>query len=151
MIEELDKKNVPWTLLLEADPDEEKVAAYIETGEGFIWKEKNEIAGVLVYTTRQTEFEIMNLSVAEKEQGKGIGGQLLDAAFALLSARAETQKRILVRTGSTSNAALHLYRKKGYQEISREKDYFIKNYPQPIFENGERLRDQITLANEWKK
>ncbi|MDU7055385.1 MAG: N-acetyltransferase, partial [Enterococcus hirae] len=47
-----------------------------------------------------------------------------------------------------SSAALQLYKKIGFLEISREKDYFVKNYKQPIYENGQRLRDQVTLAKK---
>ncbi len=36
MIEELNKIDLPWSLLLDADPDKEKVQVYVSKGNG--WK-----------------------------------------------------------------------------------------------------------------
>ena len=146
MIEELNKKDLPWSLLLDADPDKEKVQVYVSRGSGWIWKEKEKTIGVLIYVAREKEYEIVNVAVAPTYQGKGIGGKLLETAFQKLSQLASSQTQIIIRTGSTSSAALHLYQKMGYVEIGRVKDYFIHHYSEPIFENGDHLRDQVILA-----
>lgn len=125
MIEELNKKDLPWSLLLDADPDKEKVQVYVSRGSGWIWKEKEKTIGVLIYVAREKEYEIVNVAVAPTYQGKGIGGKLLETAFQKLSQLASNQTRIIIRTGTTSSAALHLYQKMGYVEIGRVKDYFI--------------------------
>ena len=146
MIEELNKKDLPWSLLLDADPDKEKVQVYVSRGSGWIWKEKEKTIGVLIYVAREKEYEIVNEAVAPTYQGKGIGGKLLETAFQKLSQLASSQTQIIIRTGSTSSAALHLYQKMGYVEIGRVKDYFIHHYSEPIFENGDQLRDQVILV-----
>ena len=146
MIEELNKKDLPWSLLLDADPDKEKVQVYVSRGSGWIWKEKEKTTGVLIYVAREKEYEIVNVAVTPTYQGKGIGGKLLETAFQKLSQLASNQTRIIIRTGTTSSAALHLYQKMGYVEIGRVKDYFIHHYSEPIFENGDQLRDQVILA-----
>ena len=146
MIEELNKKDLPWSLLLDADPDKEKVQVYVSRGSGWIWKEKEKTIGVLIYVAREKEYEIVNVAVAPTYQGKGIGGKLLETAFQKLSQLASSQTQIIIRTGSTSSAALHLYQKMGYVEIGRVKDYFIHHYSEPIFENGDQFRDQVILA-----
>ncbi|UWS52149.1 GNAT family N-acetyltransferase [Enterococcus faecium] len=128
MIEELNKKDLPWSLLLDADPDKEKVQVYVSRGSGWIWKEKEKTIGVLIYVAREKEYEIVNVAVAPTYQGKGIGGKLLETAFQKLSQLASSQTQIIIRTGSTSSAALHLYQKMGYVEIGRVKDYFIHHY-----------------------
>ncbi|EME8163626.1 GNAT family N-acetyltransferase [Enterococcus faecium] len=146
MIEELNKKDLPWSLLLDADPDKEKVQVYVSRGSGWIWKEKEKTIGVLIYVAREKEYEIVNVAVAPTYQGKGIGGKLLETAFQKLLQLASSQTQIIIRTGSTSSAALHLYQKMGYVEIGRVKDYFIHHYSEPIFENGDQLRDQVILV-----
>ncbi|WVE61782.1 GNAT family N-acetyltransferase [Enterococcus faecium] len=146
MIEELNKKDLPWSLLLDASPDKEKVQVYVSRGSGWIWKEKEKTIGVLIYVAREKEYEIVNVAVAPTYQGKGIGGKLLETAFQKLSQLASSQTQMIIRTGSTSSAALHLYQKMGYVEIGRVKDYFIHHYSEPIFENGNQLRDQVILA-----
>lgn len=98
-----------------------------------------------MYDTRKTEYEIMNVAVAPSEQGRGIGRQLLLHTIKHLREGKNAQNKIIIRTGSVSSAALHLYKKVGFVEVSRDIDYFVKNYPEPIYENGELLRDQVTL------
>lgn len=113
MIEELNKIDLPWSLLLDADPDKEKVQVYVSKGNGWIWKEKEKTIGILIYIVREKEFEIVNVAVEPSHQGKGIGGKLLETAFQELSQLASSQTQIIIRTGSTSSAALHLYQKNG--------------------------------------
>ncbi|EPI00887.1 acetyltransferase, GNAT family [Enterococcus faecalis 13-SD-W-01] len=146
MIQPLDKTDLPWPLLLDADPDLEKVKSYITSSEGIIWKEDQMTLGVLIYQNQQTQFEIMNVAVAPAVQSRGIGSKLIDAAFTQMAAEKTTQEKIIIRTGSITSAALHLYKKKGFIEIAREKDYFLKNYAEPIYEDGRLLKDQVTLA-----
>lgn len=123
-----------------------KFQVYVSRGSGWIWKEKEKTIGVLIYVAREKEYEIVNVAVAPTYQGKGIGGKLLETAFQKLSQLASSQTQIIIRTGSTSSAALHLYQKMGYVEIGRVKDYFIHHYSEPIFENGDQLRDQVILV-----
>ncbi len=72
---------------------------------------KRKTIGILIYIVREKEFEIVNVAVEPSHQGKGIGGKLLETAFQELSQLASSQTQIIIRTGSTSSAALHLYQK----------------------------------------
>ena len=63
MFTTLDKQHLPWKLLLDADPDKEKIQMYVDTGSGFVWQVADEIKGVIVYNNRETEYEIMNVAV----------------------------------------------------------------------------------------
>ena len=38
MFTTLDKQHLPWELLLDADPDKEKIQMYVDTGSGFVWQ-----------------------------------------------------------------------------------------------------------------
>lgn len=145
MLARLDKKHLPWGLLLDADPDKEKVQQYVFSGSGFVWQVEGETIGVLVYVARKTEYEIMNVAVASSAQGKGVGRCLLAHTIKCLREEKEQQNKIIIRTGSVSSPALHLYQKVGFVEVSREADYFITNYAEPIYEEGKLLRDQVTL------
>lgn len=145
MLAKLDKQHLPWALLLDADPDREKIQTYVDAGAGFVWQVADEINGVIVYVTKKTEYEIMNVAVAPHVQGKGIGYRLITCTIKQLRKEKEAQNKIIIRTGSVTSAALHLYKKIGFVEVSRDIDYFVKNYPEPIYEDGELLRDQVTL------
>ena len=106
MIEELNKKDLPWSLLLDADPDKEKVQVYVSRGSGWIWKEKEKTIGVLIYVAREKEYEIVNVAVTPTYQGKGIGGKLLETAFQKLSQLASNQTRIIIRFTSIKKWAM---------------------------------------------
>ncbi|MBF8808375.1 MAG: GNAT family N-acetyltransferase [Enterococcus lacertideformus] len=147
-INKLDKENLPWSLLLTAAPEKEKVQQYIDSGFGFTWQKGKETCGVIVVVTRENEFEIMNLAVANELQGTGIGLQLLKYALKEIQKKKTTQQEIIVRTGSTSSVALHLYKKVGFVECARDKDYFLINYKELIYENGNLLREQVTLKKQ---
>ena len=113
MIEELNKIDLPWSLLLDADPDKEKVQVYVSRERYDGYGRKRKTIGILIYIVREKEFEIVNVAVEPSHQGKGIGGKLLETAFQKLSQLASSQTQIIIRTGSTSSAALHLYQKMG--------------------------------------
>ncbi len=81
MIEELNKKDLPWSLLLDADPDKEKVQVYVSRGSGWIWKEKEKTIGVLIYVAREKEYEIVNVAVTPTYQGKGLAENYLRQLF----------------------------------------------------------------------
>lgn len=134
----------PWTLLLDADPDRDLVANYLKNSRVLVHESMDAIIGVIVYQERETEWEIMNLAVAPERQGQGIGGQLLEAVFASIK-EISGEKPILIKTGDLTSPALKLYQAKGFQQIGLVKDYFIDNYPEPIYENGQLLRNQVIL------
>ena len=56
----------PYELLLEADPDREKVEAYLKDSDCFIATVRNSVAGVIVVRKEEGgKAEIMNLAVAD--------------------------------------------------------------------------------------
>ena len=80
MIEELNKKDLPWSLLLDADPDKEKVQVYVSRGVAGYGKKKKTI-GVLIYVAREKEYEIVNVAVTPTYQGKGLAENYLRQLF----------------------------------------------------------------------
>lgn len=52
MIEELNKKDLPWSLLLDADPDKEKFKYMFPEGVAGYGKKRKTI-GVLIYVARE--------------------------------------------------------------------------------------------------
>ena len=88
----------------------------------------------------------MNVSVADAHQGRGIGGKLIDHALEQLSKECKQPTKILIRTGSITNPALHLYQKKGFKEVSREKDYLSSTTQNQSLKKEYFQRDPVTLA-----
>ncbi len=138
-------ETAPMALLLLADPSMEAIESYLDQSDCYIAESGNQIIGayVLLPLDQQT-IELKNLAVNPSEQGKGIGQTLISHAFKI--AKTQDFKRIEVSTGNSSTKPLALYRKMGFVQTSVDKDFFLRHYPTPIFENGLQCRDLIRLS-----
>lgn len=140
-------ENYPMELLLLADPSRKLVEEYIKRGECFISEIDNHIIGVYVLLpTRPKTVELVNIAVAEEMHGKGIGRQLV--SHAIQTARSRGYKTIEVGTGNSSIGQLALYQKCGFRIVGVDIDFFIRHYPEEIYENGIQCRDMVRLSQD---
>ncbi|MGE7882565.1 GNAT family N-acetyltransferase [Bacillus sp. NPDC094077] len=150
VIELISKEALPKSLLLLADPSERQIDAYVERGLTYVAIQEDEVIGVYVLLeTRPKTMEIMNISVVEHMQGKGIGKKLLK--HAVETAKKYGMSKLEVGTGNSSVSQLALYQKCGFRIFSIDFDYFSKHYEEEIVENGIVCRDMIRLAMELNK
>ncbi|MEK7450837.1 MAG: GNAT family N-acetyltransferase [Patescibacteria group bacterium] len=142
-----DKKEIPWSLLLLADPSKKIIEKYIYDSDTYVSYVNNEVVGVYVLINLSSDtVELKNIAVDGQYQGKGIGKQLvLDA---INKAKSKGAKRIEVGTGNSSLSQLALYQKCGFRIIGVEKNFFTKYYKEEIIENGIKCIDMIRLAIE---
>ncbi|MCU0446455.1 MAG: GNAT family N-acetyltransferase [Microscillaceae bacterium] len=132
----------PWHLLLLADPNRSKVQKYLEQGKTYLARLDNEVVGVYVLLPlNDTEIELMNIAIAESEQGKGLGKQLI--INAIQEAKNLKYQKLKVGTGNSSISEIAFYQKCGFQLHSLDKGFFLRNYPEAIFENGIQCVDMI--------
>ncbi|SFG70583.1 GNAT family N-acetyltransferase [Pontibacter chinhatensis] len=137
---------LPLPLLLLADPSEELILSYIQQSHTFVAEKAGTIVGVLALQPQGQMAEIRNVAVDTQHQGQGIGRKLVE--FAIAQARQQRIKQLLVCTGNSSIPALALYQRCGFRVESIDKDYFLRTYPEPIFENGLPCTDRIKLRLE---
>lgn len=147
-IRKLEKgEKLPLDLLLLADPSSEIVKEYVNRGECFLAESAQQIVGAYVLlSTRPGTVELVNVAVEEEQQGRGIGKRLVMNAIQV--AKSKGYKTIEVGTGNSSIGQLALYQKCGFRIISVDMDFFIKHYPEGIFENGIQCRDMIRLSQD---
>lgn len=134
-------------LLLLADPSEKLVRDYVKTGicVGAVLNE--DIFGVYVLLDHgEGLMELKNIAVAETLQGQGFGKQLLE--HAIETARRAGAGALEVGTGNSSLAQLRFYEKAGFQRHRVDEGFFLRNYEQPIFENGMQCTDMIFLIRD---
>jgi len=137
----------PRELLLLADESEEMVQSYAGRGYAAVAELAGRIVGEYVLIdTRPKTMELVNVAVAEDMQGRGIGRALVMHAIA--HARRRGCRTLDLGTGSTGVAQLGLYQSCGFRIVGVEPDFFVRHYPQPIVENGMRLRDMVRLVLE---
>ncbi|WP_366596394.1 GNAT family N-acetyltransferase [Bacillus pumilus] len=136
---------LPMDLLLLADPSKEKVLAYVQSGSCYAAFHEQEVIGVYVLSSlSQHSVEIMNVAVKESWQGRGIGKQLIRHAIA--EAKAAGFHTIEIGTGNSSIQQLALYQKCGFRLTSIDRDFFLKHYDEPIYENGIQCMDMVRLS-----
>lgn len=138
-------ETAPIDLLLVADPSRKLVEEYIGRGECFIAEDSQKLVGVyILLPTRPETVELINISVLENQQGKGIGKKLV--FHALQVAKERGYKTIEIGTGNSSIGQLALYQKCGFRIVGVDIDFFIRHYPGDIYENGIQCRDMIRLS-----
>ncbi|SLL32005.1 Uncharacterized N-acetyltransferase YvbK [Mycobacteroides abscessus subsp. abscessus] len=137
----------PIELLVTADPSVNLVKEYLKKGLCYVAEEKNQMIGVYVLLPIEEEaIELINLAVAEDYQGKGLGKKLV---FHALEVATQLGYKVMeVGTGNSSIGQLALYQKCGFRINHIDKDFFLKNYEEEIYENGIRCVDMIRLSQD---
>lgn len=121
------------------DEQEELIDRYLDRGDMFVWEENGEPAGVCVVTLEGPGvYELQNIAVAPAYRRQGLGRAMMDFVWAHYPAL----KLLRLGTGD-SPITTAFYRSLGFQEVRREKDYFLRQYDHLIYEDGVQLRDRI--------
>lgn len=142
-------EKVPLELLLLADPSKEIVEGYVQRGECYVAESEEQLLGVYVLLpTRPETLELINVAITEQQQGRGLGKQLV--IHAIMTAKEKGYKTLEIGTGNSSIGQLALYQKCGFRMVGVDRDFFVKHYPEEIFENGIQCRDMIRLSQDLK-
>ena len=148
IIVEQTRDAIPKDLLLLSDPSEEVIAEYIHSSTIFAARLNEIIVGVLVLLkTRPKTMEIMNISVYEEYQNKGIGKKLIHKAIEY--AKESNMQMLEIGTGNPGLVQMMLYQKCGFRIVGVDFDYFRKNHKEKMFENGIECRDMIRMRMEF--
>lgn len=137
---------IPYQLLLLADETKEAIDQYIFKSDIYLLHDGIEdIAVMALCKSNETELEIKNVAVIESYRSKGIGSILMNKAKEI--ARQNHYKTLIVGTSDTGFQQIRFYEKNGFKKTGIRKDFFIENYPSPIFENGLQMRDMVLLTH----
>lgn len=140
-----EKSTIPYDLLLLADPSLEKIKAYTIGGFCFTGSlEALNIAVMVLIDIGQSKIELKNLAVAESHQNNGYGKLMLDHAINFSNKNGF--KQLIVATGNSSSRPLKIYQEAVFVISHIEKDYFLKEYEEPIFEHGVQCVDRVVLV-----
>lgn len=138
------KTEIPYDLLLSADPSIIHINKYLQNGSCYIMKLKTTIVGVLVLSeSNSTSLEIKNIAIKDKYQGNGYGKQLLN--YAIQIAQNSQYKKLIIGTGNTSTRQISIYQNAGFKISSIIKNFFIDKYDKPIFENNTQCKHMVIL------
>lgn len=136
-----------YDLLLLADPSLAMINDYLPRSRVLSAQNNGRIIGVAVLLpTHPRCLEIINIAVDNEFQGQGIGQTLLNKSIEYT--KDAGYLRVEIGTGNSSLAQLRLYQKMGFKISHIDTDYFVRNYPEPIFENGIQCTDMIRLVQD---
>jgi aminoglycoside 6'-N-acetyltransferase I len=138
---------IPYDLLLLADETIEIIDRYAKDGQTYVLEVNNQIIAVYVLQVIDPEkIEIKNIAVDSNYQGKGVGRFMLRDATS--RAKEQGYGTILIGTANGAIKQLYLYQKEGFEITSIKKNFFVNNYPAPIFENGILCKHMIMLEKQ---
>lgn len=148
IIKEIPSAEAPMDLLLLADPSEEKVRSYLPSSKCFAAFSDGTVVGVCAVQAREPgTYELMNIAVRPDRQRRGIGTELLKWVVGFFQKAGADQ--LEVGTG-TFGYQLAFYQRQGFRVTRIDRDFFVKNYDQPIFEQGIQLIDMLRLTIRYK-
>ncbi len=98
-------------------------------------REEGEVVGFALARVVVREAELLLLAVRKASQRKGVGQMLLDHFIADAKRRGAERLHLEVREG---NRAVRLYKRAGFREIGRRRNYYSGR--------GGQLYDALTLA-----
>jgi ribosomal protein S18 acetylase RimI-like enzyme len=140
------KHDLPFNLLLLADESIEAIEKYIYESEVYVATKSEDTEAVAVFALlkiNNNDIEIKNIAVTEELQNRGIGGLLINEIKRI--AKIAKFGNVIVGTPDQAVRQINFYEKNGFIKYDLRKDFFIKNYPAPIIENGLMLRDMVML------
>ncbi|MBD8387652.1 N-acetyltransferase [Dysgonomonas sp. BGC7] len=129
-------------LLLLADEEENMIDKYLDRGEMFVLYDKSLVSICVVTKENNGTYELKALATYPQCRKKGYGRYLID--FITDYYKEKGANSIIVGTGS-GTTTVSFYEKCGFKESHILKNFFIDNYPNPIFENEIQLMDMIYL------
>lgn len=107
----------------------------------FIVKDEK-IKGYIIYYDTFDVIDLFEIAIENKEQGKGLGEQLLSKSIEKLfeekkyKSRQNGETRILLEVNEKNVKALKLYEKSGFLKISIRKNYYGSGEHGVIMEKG---------------
>ncbi len=136
--------DLPWSLVLEADPERAHVEVYIEQASRLGAYAGNTVVGIaIVELTDEGIAELHAIATERAYRRQGVGRWLLiNAREEAIRLGAQTMR---VATGNSSLDQLKFYQRAGFRMASIDRGYFDRTYDAPIVEDGIRCRDRVWL------
>ena len=126
----IENKDKYLKLLLEADPEENVVRSYIESGDMYVGLEDNvPVCEVVITKVDDEECELKNIATDPNYRGKGYAQELIRYVF---NEYKDRYKRMIV--GTTENM-IPFYVLNGFTKYHHTvKNFFVDNYEEEIWD-----------------
>ena len=136
-------KDYPYDLLLLADETVAAINKYLFDSAVFVVEEQQQpIAVFCLYHIDSETLEIKNIAVAPAHQNRGLGSKILRHIQQTYPAQ---YPNLIVGTADCGLDQIRFYERNGFVKYGIRPNFFIENYEQPIYENGQLLKDMVLL------
>ena len=88
----------------------------------FVFQEKGQLAGYLIYSEVMGDVELLRIAVDRKKRHMGYGGKLIEKFISTLEFMDAEKVTLEVREGNSE--AIRLYTIYGFEKIAVRKDYY---------------------------
>ncbi len=130
-------------ILLIGDEDKSMINRYLEQSTIFVLYDNDILTSICAVMKIDSDtVEIKNLATYPEYQNKGYASSLLEF---VCNRYKENFKTVILGTGENENT-INFYKKRGFIQTRKIKNFFTDNYSHPIFENGKQLIDMIYLT-----
>lgn len=126
-------------LLLLADEQEDMIDRYLERGTMFILDDNGVKAVCVITKEKDKTIEIKNIAVNPEYHRNGYGKTMIEYVIK----RYKNNYDILQVGTGDSPLTVPFYKKCGFTESHRIKNFFTENYNHPIYECGILLKDMV--------
>ena len=82
------------------------------------------IVGFAIFHRIGEEGEIFNIAVSPEYRGQGVGSRILEAV--IRNAMLNMVKKVFLEVRPSNEPAIALYKKYGFKQVGRRKNYYIK-------------------------
>jgi GNAT superfamily N-acetyltransferase len=130
-------------LLLLADEQESMVDRYLERGDMYVLEDHGVKACCVVTKEAAGVYELKNIAVRPDAQRKGYAKALIAYVFN----HYPDCQTMMVGTGDVP-CTLNFYRRCGFEESHRVKNFFTDHYDHAIYDDGTQLIDMVYLKKD---
>ena len=140
-----EQKRAYLELLLLADPQEDMIDKYLDSGDMFALYDMGEVQSVcVVVLLKNQKCELKNIVTREEARGRGYARALIHYICEHYSNQCDT---MYVGTGNCVKS-IGFYEKCGFVNSHIVMNFFVDHYKEPIFEDGKQLTDMIYLKKK---
>ena len=134
-------------LLLEADPEEDVVKAYLDKGDMFVGiVDGKAVAEIVITKVNNDECELKNIATLPEARGNGYAQKLIKYVFEEYKGK---YKKMIV--GTTENM-IPYYVLNGFTRYHHTvKNFFVDNYKEPIYDGDLHCIDMYYYYKDLEK
>lgn len=141
----MDIRKVDWQqhtwLLLEADPDMDMLRRYAVGGDAYGLHVDGAVVCIAIVVPVEGGYELKNIATAADMRGRGYAGSMIEHLCTAYAGHG------CMYVGTADNG-VSFYQRNGFRISHLIKNFFIDNYPEPIYDGGRQCVDMIYLCRD---